>query len=184
MATQQTLLLISKTVSGDSDAFEQLILSQKNIIFFIIRRLTDCPEDAEDISQEVALRVFQYIGSLKCPEAFGSWLRKLVIRECMRHLAARRPSDPFEDLMDHENQFPETDPDCLPAIYVERLELRSEILTAFAHMPVTLQKVAVLYYLSGMHYREIAEFLDLTIGTVSAYLFRARKFLSEALYQS
>ena len=184
MATPQTLLLISKTISGDSDAFEQLILSQKSIIFYIIRRLTNCPEDAEDISQEVALRIFQRISSLRNPEAFGSWVRTIAIRECMHHLAARRPTDPFEDLLDHENQLPETDPDCLPAIYVERLELRAEILAAFTLMPVTLQKVAVLYYLSGMHYREIAEFLDLTIGTVSAYLFRARKFLSKALYQS
>ena len=175
--------LISKTASGDHEAFEQLILSQKRIILFIIRGLTDSPHDAEDISQEVAIRIFQCIGSLRRHEAFSSWLHTLVVRESMRHLSARNPASLSGNLPGDEIQSIETDSDCLPSVYIELIELRAEIRIAFRRMPKTLREVAALHYLRGMRYREIADMLNMTNGTVSAYLFRARKRLREVLPQ-
>ena len=167
--------LVLKTASGDGEAYEQLILSQKNNIAFAIRRITDCPEDVEDISQNVAILVYQGIGSLKRPEAFPSWLRTLVVRESLRIIKARIQAEPLEPGDDLDIRFAETDMDCLPTMYAELLELRADIRSALARMPETLSKVLTLHYLRGMCCREIADFLDTTIGAVSAYLFRARK---------
>ena len=183
MAAQQILLLISKTVSGDADAFEQLMISQKNTISYMIRKLVDCNEDIEDISQEVAILIFQYIGTLRRPEAFWSWLGTIITRVCRRHHAARKPADPYDRLPDYENLFIETDSDCLPAAYADKLELHDEIRTALGRIPEILREVVVLHYLCGMRYREIADLLGMTIGTVSTYLFRARGCLRLELNQ-
>ena len=183
MAAQQILLLISKTVSGDNKAFEQLILSQKHTIFYMIRSMIDHSEDIEDISQEVAILIYKYIGSLKCPEAFWSWLDTLVSRVCLRHYAAHDPADPFDSIPDHENLFVETDSDCLPAAHTDLLELRSEIQEALVRMPENLREVATMRYIYGMRYREIADMLGIAIGTVSTYLFRARERLRSELDQ-
>ena len=183
MTAQQILLLISRTVSGDNEAFEQLIHSQTRKIYYLIRRMIDCAEDVEDIRQEVAILVFQHIGTLKHPEAFGSWLNTLVTRVCSRHIAARNPVDPLEALQDYGALFVETDADCLPAAYSDLLELRVEIRSALSRMPENLRRVVVMYYLDGMRYREIADLLDMTIGTVSTYMFRARERLRTELKQ-
>ena len=182
MQQSHLLPLIRKTASGDCEAFEQLILSQKNNIAFTIRRITDSPEDIEDISQEVAILVFQRIGSLRRPESFYSWLRTIVIRESLRLVAARVPTEDFDPDADCDIRFEETDSDCLPIAYTELLELRGEIRAALGRMPETFQRILALHYLHGMRCREIADFLGTTIGTVSAYLFRARKRMRKELH--
>jgi RNA polymerase sigma-70 factor (ECF subfamily) len=186
MSNEILISLVGKTISGDHEAFEQLFLSQQQAIAIVIRRMTTCPQDIDDISQEVAIRIFRHISSLKCPETFGAWLRKLVIHECARHFATRNPITFFESgsLDELENMFAEADADCIPFAHVELLELYAEILAALSKLPKTVRKVAALYCFEKMRYREIAARLGIPVGTVCADLYRARKQLREKLQRT
>ncbi|MCL1896644.1 MAG: sigma-70 family RNA polymerase sigma factor [Clostridiales bacterium] len=175
MSQSPLLPIILKTVSGDSDAFEQLIISQKRNISFIIRGITSCPEDVEDISQEVAVLVFQRISSLRRPESFFLWLHTIVVRESWRLVTARIPVVSFCAVDDSGAWLAETDLDCLPAAHTERIELRIEVCSALRRIPEKFRKVLTLHYFCGMRCHEIADFLGTTVGTVSAHLSRARK---------
>lgn len=175
------LPLILKTASGDGEAFEQLIISQKNFICYTIRGITNCREDIEDICQEVAIIVFQRIGSLKRPEAFLSWLHTLVVRVSLRLVRARIRLVAFDNDDGLDILYLETDSDCLPAAHIERLELRCTIRTALGRMPETLRIILALYYFRGMRCREIADLLGTTTGAVSVYLSRARDRMRKEL---
>jgi len=176
--------LVSKTATGDREALEQLIASQKNTIALKIRRITGNTEDAEDIAQKVAIRICQNIGALKCPEAFGSWLDRLVSRECYRHITEKREVMLFADFDELEEDYFETDADCLPVAYAEQNELRGEVVSALARIPETDREIATMYYWHEMGYKEISDCLGMSVGTVSANLFRIRKRLRKELLRS
>lgn len=176
--------LINRTISGNREAFEQLILSQKNTISFQISRVTKCREDIEDISQKVAIQVYQRIGSLKYPEAFTSWLKTIVSRECSRHFKSSDQSVSIEDVPGYEDYFHETDTDYLPHVYAEKAEQSKEITKAVNKLPETSRKMVVFHYNGGMTYKEIADRMGVTVSNVSVNLFRAKKRLRGELCPS
>ena len=184
MSKPSVLDLVSKTVSGDREAFEQLMVLRRNTITSKIFMETKNPDEVEDISQKVAIRIYQNIGTLKSPEAFDSWLNKLVLRECFRHFAAKEPTEYLECSDLTEGMFVETDTDCLPLAYVENLELKEELKGALVRMPEASRRMVILHYEKEMGYREIASCMGVTVGTVSANLNRARNRLRKELLPS
>jgi len=179
--TNSLTSLVSKTVSGDEEAFEKLMGSQMNTIAFQIRRMINCREDVEDISQKVAMRVFQHIRTLKHPEAFSSWLRTIVTRECLMHIKSEGSVISIEDLPGFGGSLFETDRDYLPEAYTERREQEKEISEAVKKLPGKSREMVVLYYNDGMCYKDIADQMGVTVGDVSVNLFRAKKRLRKML---
>lgn len=181
IANQSLKPLICKTIAGDREAFEQLLLLYKRSIVSEIGKATNCAEDIEDISQEVALQIFRNIGSLKYPEAFSSWCRKLTERACLRHLTGHCSNCSHENLTEDSNQIAETKPICIPYAYSEQMELRGEIISALAQLSESCKEMVLLHYAYGMRYREIAEQFGVKTGTVSAAIYRSRKLLQKVL---
>jgi len=177
----QILPLVVKTIAGDREAFEQLLHSQKPLIRYIIRRKTDCPEDAEDILQEVSLRIFMHITSLRCPEAFISWMKAIIVHECLRHFASNRHCVSINTIAEYENLCVETDPDCNPFACFERLELYDALHSALEKLQEPLRKMFYMRYKKGMCCSDIAASIGLKTGTVSVKMFRAKKQLRKML---
>ena len=185
MSTQNIIHhLVRKTASGDHEAFEQLYLLQRDVITYKIRRQIACPEDVEDITQKVAIRVFLRIGSLMQPEAFGSWLDTLVVNECNRHYQTNDRTTSIEELPEYENLLIETNADYLPNAHTERVELKAEIWNKLNSMSAKTGEMFSMYYEYGMCYREIAQCFGTTIGTVSSYMFRVKKRLRKELLRA
>jgi len=179
---QQTIQpLVLRTASGDHDAFEQLLRSQKDLIYWIIRKMCDCPEDAEDIHQEVSIRVFQNISSLKYPEAFGAWLRSIVLHECVRFLSLKKKHISIETIAEWENLFADHDADCNPLARVEKLELRGALKSTYDSLKEPIQKMVNMRLGMNMRCSEIAEIIDVKAGTVSVALHRAKERLRKKL---
>ena len=178
--------LISKTISGDIEAFEQLILSQMDSISFQIRGMNMIKNqaDIEDISQDVAMRIYQNINSLKYPEAFTSWLRTIIVRECLRCREDGGDQLVYLEDIQAEVLFQETDETCLPSLYAERAEQSKEIIEAMKKLPEALRNMVAQYYCEEKSYKNIAEDMDVAIGNVSINLFRARRRLRKELRSS
>jgi RNA polymerase sigma-70 factor (ECF subfamily) len=140
-------------------------------------RLTGTTADAEDLVQETCLRAFQAFHQLKHPEAARAWvfaiLRSVFVREADRR--SRHPTRPnLEDLdgtvLTHAE---ETSP--------IRQTLLHEIRRATLTLPITYREALVLAHIGGFSYREMAEILEVPLGTVMSRLFRARRMLRAAL---
>jgi len=173
--------IVSRAVSGDTIALEKLIILKIPFILWIIRSMIDCPEDVEDVSQEVSIRICQHIAALKRPEAFDSWLRTIVRRECIRFFAAKSQYDSVETISGWEDLFVETDMDCLPFGRMKSIELDSAFLSALEDMHEPIRTMLYMRYFKDMRCHEIAAFTGHTVGMVSVALHRAKEKLREKL---
>ena len=179
----QLTMLVCKTVSGDREAFEQLIRLKMKAISYKIRAFTGAKhfDDEDDIFQTITLRIFEKIGTLKAPEAFGLWLNTVIKRECLRYLKAKKVSLPLDD-PDYCSIIPsEKDADCLPFAHVEKAENLQSIREALCQLSDRARTMVIMYYSHEKSYKDIAHQMGLSIGSVSANLFRAKNKLREEL---
>ncbi len=134
-------------------------------------------QDAEDILNSPWQAVWENIGSLRDVSSFGGWLRQIAYNQCRRYYNTEyhsRGERPYEDerLAWHIDQN-------APVLLREQ-ELKTEAVEAVRHLPSTpeyVREVAISFYLDEMPLKEIAERLDLPLGTVKRKLHEARQLL-------
>ena len=144
--------------------------------------MTKCPEDAKDIHQEVSVRLYENINSLKKPEAFCKWLRTLVSRECIKHLASRKRCVSIETIAEWEMMLlVEKDSELNPFARLERLELGSALESALESLHKPIRDIFHMRYSKEMRCSDIADSTGVKAGTVSVKLFRAKEHLRKIL---
>ena len=177
--------LVARATAGDQGAFRQLFEAYSPLIFRIVQRMVDDREDAAEVTQDVFVRAFQRLGSLRDGQAFYAWITRLAVNMAHDHLRRRRP--PALSLnapppgMDEsaEWQLPSDDPDS-----EERLlagELSEHVQRALLALSPDHRIVVVLHHLEAMPVEKIAEILRVPEGTVKSRLSRARVELRRLL---
>jgi RNA polymerase sigma-70 factor (ECF subfamily) len=134
--------------------------------------------EAEEIAQEVFLRVHRSIGEFRGEARLSTWLYAIASRLCLNRLATadrRRPREGDETLL----RLPSSTPDA--SAVLERGELEAALHEAIAGLPEDRRIVVVLRDLEGLPYDDIAAVLDLELGTVRSRLHRARLELKAKL---
>ncbi len=188
MSDNQVTALLSRAQAGDAAAFEQLVQPHMPRMYNYIARMTGDPIEAEDLTQDAILRAHRAIGSFRGGATFQTWLYRIATNICVDALRrqrrqggrARSLDDPLEadegqitrDVADHTN-----DPQDLAQVD----ELRQEVGRAIAELSPKLRSVVILFDLQGLTYEEIANTLNLPLGTVKSRLFNARARLRDLL---
>ncbi|MFL0584324.1 RNA polymerase sigma factor [Solibacillus silvestris] len=151
-----------------------LVLQEKTAIIYkyLIKNGAN-PQDAEDIVQETIYKFILYMDSVDPNKAY-SWLFRVAINDyydlCRRQKREVNISfDNFELVNDS----------LLPEDYVEQIEMKQEIQDILNHLTPLHKQLILLKYVLGLSYEEISEMLDLNVGTLKTYLFRARKHFKE-----
>ncbi len=138
--------------------------------------------DAEDITQEVMIRVWQNIDNFKFTSA-KVWIIKTTHNLCIDLIRKRKVL--VNSQVEIDEQFEEDYKDINPANNPEyKLELNAlsgKIKEAIQNLPENLRRIFVLYEINGLKYKEIADMLGLPLNSVKVYLLRARKRLQEEL---
>jgi RNA polymerase sigma-70 factor (ECF subfamily) len=176
--------LIERCRNGDVAAFEPLVEKYRDRAWRLAFRILRDREDAWDVTQEAFVRAWQALPSFRGQSAFYTWLFRIVVNvasDRARQRAARGrafgtervPEDDWERLM--------TDPGPAPDDEARRSEERERIGTALAALPEHHRTIIMLSDLEGLSYREIAEVLDIPMGTVMSRLHHARKRLRDVL---
>jgi RNA polymerase sigma-70 factor, ECF subfamily len=148
---------------GEDDAILSLLRRYRPPLVRVLTGVTGDEAAAEDAAQEAFLKAFRSLDQLKEPKAFYSWLRRLAVRQVLR----RRPSEePLEDALE------QLDPRRGPA---ETIETRLFVQGVLARLPVELRTTLVLREIEQMDYREIAEAMEVPVGTVRSRLNSARE---------
>lgn len=180
---------VERAKKGDVDAFEKLYRATSAALYTFMLKMTGVRETAEDLTQEVYLKAWRSLGSLKSPGSFLTWLHRIAINvyrdwaKSAAHrmeLATMEPEDDPDGAVDVEN-LPSTRPS--PHGEAEAEEMRSAIEEAIASLPESYRAVVVMHHVEGMGVREIAESLGIPQGTVMSRLARARRILREKLAQ-
>jgi RNA polymerase sigma factor (sigma-70 family) len=158
--------------------FEEIALPHLTAAYNLARWLVHNQHDAEDLVQEAYLRAFKFFGGYYGGDS-RAWLLTIVRNTCYTWLQqnrALRLIDPIEDKID-EVAFDFADPQRLLMQSVDAEIIRH----ALAELPVEFREVVVLREMEGLSYKEIANIVDVPMGTVMSRLARGRKRLHELL---
>jgi RNA polymerase sigma-70 factor, ECF subfamily len=162
---------------GDPRAFEELVIAYQHRVFGVALRMLRNRGEAEEIAQEVFLRVHRAVEDFRGEAKLSTWLYAITSRLCLNRLASgeRRASREGEESLEHLRA------DADPAAHVERVELEAALQRAITELPEERRIMVVLRDFEGLSYEEIATALDLPLGTVRSRLHRARTDLKEKL---
>ena len=154
-----------------SGAFEDILSRYEKLIFYIARRYFANQEDALDISQEVALKIYKGLPLVIIPEdgTLKSWICTIVARTCID--ASRKRRHQLTELTDMPSNLP------TPEETAATNEKVKEMLEAINKLPNDYRMAIILRDMEGLTYEEMAKTLGLNIGTVKSRLSRARASL-------
>ena len=176
-------LLMEKIGRGDHEAFRDLVERHQNAVIGTVAKMLGNPSEAEDISQQVFLRVWRNAKRYRPDAKFTTYLftitRNLVFNETRRK--GRKKEVSSDEREENTNQLLEDSPDRQPDAELLQAELRQAVDDAIASLPEAQRMAVVLRRYEQLSYEEIAVVLSLSVSAVKSLLFRARTSLREAL---
>ncbi len=174
---------------GREMAFRELLKRYERPLFSLVYRMVRDRTLAEDLSQEAFIRAFNAIGTYKPRYKFSSWIFKIANNHTIDHLRKRKLDTVSIDGSPHARTQEEEAQTRLvvesqeesPEHYVESRELGGQIEEAIGKLRPEYRTAVLLRHVEGYTYDEIADIMDLPLGTVKTYLHRARRELKDLL---
>lgn len=172
--------------------FEMLLGSVLDGSYRLAIRLTNEPRDAEDLVQEAALRAFRFRNSFQRGTSFKAWFYRIVVNQfyttTRRKRAATTSLDDLADahdifLFQRSAEVGLLRPDADPAASVVARMAEDDVARALASLPDEFRTVCTLYFMDDLSYQEIADILEVPIGTVRSRLHRGRHMLQKQLWR-
>ena len=177
--------LVRRAQSGDLDAFEALVRAHEKTVYTLALRMTNQPQDAEDMAQEAFLKVWRALPDYRWESRFSVWLYRIVSNVCLDWLRrqAKRPtvSLSVEDDEGEEAERELPDGRQSPERLLEQKLTREAVQRGLETLPDEQRQILLLREIRGLSYEEIGQALALEPGTVKSRLFRARKKLADWL---
>ena len=183
---EREIRLIKRAQEGDGAAFEALVQMHDRQVLKLARQMLNNLEDAQDVYQEIFLKVFRSLPAFRFESEFATWLYRIVINQCLnyRQWRSRRRFLSFDAPPgDDDKQVSYLPPDKNPDPEREALsrELSREIALAMESLSDKQRAVFVLRHFHEQKLQEIAKTLGCAEGTVKNYLFRATQHMQEKL---
>jgi len=173
------IALIQKTLDGETGAFGQLVMQYQQQIYRLIYRIIGNTADAQDIAQEVFIKAYQNLETLKDPRCFQAWLMKIARNRCYSWIRKRQDnlfSLDQEMVEYHPMQFPPA-----PDEVIIKEELYERVMSAISELPEKDKKVIELFYLEEKSYQEIQQQLGISKSVLGWRLSNARAKLRQKL---
>jgi len=179
----EDIRLMGLASAGDMGAFEQLVERHQRMVVGTVGRMLGTNSDAEDIAQQVFVRVWKNVKRYEPRAKFTTWLlkitRNLVFNELRRR--SRHPAVPLQSETDEEERPLKDEQAVAPDAALLDHELQEAVDAAIAQLPETQRMAVILRRYEELSYEEIAEALDQSVSAVKSLLFRARTELRESL---
>jgi RNA polymerase sigma-70 factor (ECF subfamily) len=178
MANVNDRILVDRILSGDKKAFEELLDAHETSVYRLALRYAETIADAEDLTQEVFLGIYQSIASFQGRSALSTWVYRIALNHCLEYRRKRRiQSVPIEEKLMLRNDDWQADPE--EATF--RTDLAHHVQEALNCLTPAHKEVVVLHELQGMTYQEVAATLDVPVGTVKSRLSNAFRKLRDQL---
>jgi len=183
--------LLHRLKEGDRGAFEELVSSYQGLVFDLAFRLLGDREEAQDVAQEAFLKVFRHVGAFRGESGLKTWLYRITVNQASNHRRwwhRRRRRDTFS--------LDSAGADALPL--AERLSARGaspeqvalgrererRLMAALDTLKQDFRVAVVLRDIQELSYDEIAETLEISVGTVKSRIARGREELRKRLQES
>ncbi len=177
--------LVQSAQGGDTEAFEELVGRHRDKMYARAFSIVHNEEEALDLSQEAWIKAWQRLGQFEGESSFTTWITRITINLCLDHLRRhqRFRVEPLPDTRDDAESWDRlvTPVWTNPTERLEREELRERIEAAMGRLTEAHRTVLVLHEFEGMEYKQIAEVVGISIGTVMSRLFYARRRMAVLL---
>lgn len=179
--------LISKVLAKDPHAFDQLVEEYKGMVFNTTLNFLAIKEDAEEVTQDVFVEVYNSLKSFRLGARLKTWIYRITVTKCLEFMRRQRRkkrfgyllsigSVPQEQLADTSFNHPGVD---------EASKTRATMVHNLVHELPENQKIAfTMHHMDGLSYREVAEIMDTSLGAVESLIFRAKRSLKKTIMQT
>ena len=184
---QDEELLVKRIRLGDENAFAELVETHQKMVFNVALRYVRNYDDASDIAQEVFIKAFRSIDTFKGKSQLSTWLYRITVNVCLDF--ARKNKLYYQNTVELETEneegeaveLPLPDMSYSPEMKLENKELHEALIGAIDALPKDAREIIIMRDINNMSYNEIAEVLDIELGTVRSRLARARMKLRNKL---
>ncbi len=180
-------LIIEEILAGNENAYGRLQKKYQRIISSLIRKMIKDEDDIDDLVQETFIKAYRALDRYQSNYTFSAWIYKIASNTCIDFLRKKRLNiisldEPIGGTDEDDGMTIEIeDNSYTPDIEVINSERRNALNNAVENLPEKYRIIIKMRHEDELDYNEIAEKLDLPLGTVKAHLFRARKLLFDEL---
>jgi len=174
--------IIEEVRSGNTRRYAILVDRHKERAMTLAVRLVGNREEAEEIVQDAFLRAFRGLDQFRGDARFTTWFYRIVYNLCMTKMSRRGPRHETVDLLD-EKQRDRGEEAVSVLERMEQEEFQAMLAEEVQRLPEKLKTAVTLFYVQEMSYEEMAETLDLPLGTVKTNLFRGRNLLRQRMLE-
>jgi len=168
--------LVRRCQKGDPAAFEAVFVQYQPRLRFYIRRLASSLDHTEDLLQDIWLKVIRKVKGLRDPRAFTAWLYRIARNEVISRYRMHEPSSGLsEEIL--ESYAADSEPDFSK-------EDAATVHQGLDRLKAPQREVLTLFFLEQMSYKDIAQVLDINLGTVRSRLYHAKQSLRRELEKS
>ena len=178
--------LVQQAVKGDQKAYAELMSRYKDSIYFMLLKMVNNRDDAEDLTIEAFGKAFKNLHQYTPDFAFSTWLFKIATNNCIDFIRRKRKytfsiDKSMENDSGQEMQFEIKSPMLDPEEKMIKKQKAALMRDVVEKLKPRYKRLVELRYFQERSYEEIADELQLPLGTVKAQLFRAREFLYQIL---
>lgn len=179
-------LLVERLRQCEEMAYEELLRRFQQPVYNLVYRLMSDPADANDVVQEVFLKIFRNVSSFRCQSSLKTWIYRIAVNEAHNHrrwFSRHRKQEVGLERDDKEQDYQDTlcDPGRSPFDLAASQETHQLIEQALDQLNPTFRTAVVLRDIEDLSYEEIADILQIHLGTVKSRIMRGREALRTAL---
>jgi RNA polymerase sigma-70 factor (ECF subfamily) len=178
---QSDVELVQKALAGDLDAFGELVNKYQSAVYGLAFHLVGNFADAQDLAQEAFIKAFQNLSQLKDYTKFAHWLKQITANTCHCWLRQRQREISRLGFLYEIDEQSEGGHIATPDEIVESKERIQMVRQAMNTLSENNRIVLTLFYMDGLSYGDISEFLGLPVSTIKSRLHHARKKLKEKM---
>ncbi|MCX6284945.1 MAG: sigma-70 family RNA polymerase sigma factor [Bacteroidetes bacterium] len=172
--------LVNALKAGNTNAFRFLVDKYRNLVWHMVLRMTNRREDAEDLCQEVFIRVFKQIDNFRGESKLSTWIGSIAYNACVDHM--RKSKKEVLSSADPIVAINLAQSDVSPLLNnIDRITMTKLVHRIIEKMPLQYRTVITLFHLEEFTYREIEEITGMPEGTVKSYLSRGREIIRRKL---
>ncbi len=186
LTREQEREIIARVLSGDTEAFEALVLEHQNKVYSLALRMVGNEEDARDMAQDAFIRAFSSLSGFRGDSKFSVWLYRLTTNICIDFLRSRAKKRTVsmtwtDSEVEGQGELEIPDERYSPEQRFESTDIRESVQRGLDALSPQYREILVLREINGLTYEEIGQALGIEEGTVKSRIFRARKKLCDFL---
>ena len=177
--------LIERLKQGDETAFKTIVEQWQDMVYNTILGIVQNDTEAEDLAQDVFIKVFEKVGTFKGDSKFSTWLYRIATTTALDHLRSRKRKKRFGFLQsltgsagDEKEQIPDFHH---PGVNLDNKERAAVLFRAIETLPDNQKAAYTLHKLEGLSYRDVSEVLNTTVSAVESLMSRANQNLRKQL---